>query len=179
MILTAVTTPTTVVQVSSGGFGWDTIIAAMIAAIIAVGGYLWQHRSGRRGERAAIYGEAIRAVEDYLEAPYLILRKDGSPETRQSITRHISDVKSRISYYKALLELHAPQDVSGAYAEFVRAAEVEAGRQMTEAWHAPAITDDAQVPLGKGLDRTASDITRAAALSAMRDDLKNGRERRS
>ncbi len=93
-----------------GQFGWDgiaTIIAAVLAAAVAVCGYAIQQRMARRERRAAIYSEALRAVEDYLEAPYLVRRRDGSAANRQAITTHISDVQSRLAYHRALLEIHA------------------------------------------------------------------------
>lgn len=163
--------------VADTGFDWATLWAgiggALIAAALAVWGYFWQQGLSRRERRADIYGEAIRAVEDYLEAPYRILRKDGSSQVRQSVTQHISDVKSRISYYTALLELHCPQRVAAAYVDFVRTAQAEAGVQMTAAWKSPPITDDSQVPLGMSLGRDSCDLARKVAIDAMAEDLRS------
>ena len=160
------------------GFGWSTagpiiaaVTAATIAATIAVIGYSRQRRAERRAERANLYAQAIAAVEDYLEAPYRIRRKDGTPTTRHAITSHISDVKSRISLHQALLELHAPTVVPTAYNAFVEAAQEEAGPQMTDAWHAPPTKADAQVPLGVAFDRTNSNTSRSTVLATMKADL--------
>lgn len=161
------------------GFGWSegaTIIAAVaaaaIAAVIAVLGYGHQRKAERRAERATLYARAIAAVEDYLEGPYRIRRKDGTNETRRAITSAISDTKSTISLHQALLELHAPGTVSGAYRSFVDAAIAEAGPQMTAAWQAQPTTSDAQVPLGTGYDRSDSNQQRAALIAAMKADLR-------
>jgi hypothetical protein len=161
------------------GFGWNeaaTIIAAIaaaaIAASIAVLGYGHQRRAERRAERATLYARAIAVVEDYLEGPYRIRRKDGTNETRHAITSAISDVKSAISLHQGLLELHAPATVSSAYNAFVTAGIAEAGPQMTAAWRANATTSDAQVPLGVGYDRSDSDQKRADLVAAMTADLR-------
>jgi hypothetical protein len=45
-----------------------TALAAVIAAVIAVLAYTRQQREGRRQARATSYAEAMRVVEDYLEA---------------------------------------------------------------------------------------------------------------
>jgi hypothetical protein len=176
-----ITTLTTVTTTDHGffdRFGWSTagpiiaaVTAATIAATIAVVGYTRQRRAERRAERANLYAQAIAAVEDYLEAPYRIRRKDGTATTRHAITSHISGVKSRISLHQALLELHAPTAVWTAYDAFVKAAQEEAGPQMTDAWHAPRIKADTQVPLGVGYDRTNSNTTRSTVIAAMKADL--------
>ena len=182
MINFSTITPVTTVKTTShaffDGFGWSTaapiiaaVTAATIAATIAVLGYSRQRRAERRAERANLYAQAIAAVEDYLEAPYRIRRKDGTPATRHAITSHISDVKSRISLHQALLDLHAPTTVSTAYNTFVTAAQQEAGLQMTDAWHAPPTKADAQVPVGVAYDRTNSNTARSAVIAAMKADL--------
>jgi hypothetical protein len=78
------------------------IRAAFGAAVIAVIGYGHQRRAERRTERATLYGHAIAAVEDYLEGPYRIMRRDDSAESRFAITNAISDSKTAISLHQAL-----------------------------------------------------------------------------
>ena len=160
------------------GFTWNegaTIVAAFgaaaIAAIIAVIGYGRQRRAERRAEQATLYGHAIAAVEDYLEGPYRIRRRDDTAESRFAITSAISNTKTAISLHQALLEMHAPTAVSDAYNAFVAAAQREAGPQMTAAWNTHATTADEQVPLGKAYDRSASDAARAALIITIKADL--------
>lgn len=153
------------------GFTWAqgaTIIAAIIAALIAVIGYSIQRKAARRGERATLYGNALAAVEDYLEGPYRVRRKDGTDATRFVISDALSDVKAKISKNTALLEMHAPPEVVTAYATFVTAAREEAGPQLTDAWAADATDADAEVPLGVPYDRSNSDVSRADLVAAMR-----------
>ncbi len=150
---------------------WATIVAAalgaLVAAGIAVGGYLLQQRAARRERRLTVYAEALRAVADYVEAHYLVRRHDGTPATRQAITGHISDVQSRIAFHEAWLQLHAPREVHQAFAAYVAAARTEAGAQMSAAWRSPPIKRDGDVPLSKGYSHSATDDARTAVLTAM------------
>ncbi len=151
---------------------WATIAgavgAALVAAVVAVAGYFIQQRRTRSERRDAVYAEALRAVEDYLEAPYLIRRHDGTDGTRQELVRRLSNVQSRIAYYCALLRLHASRRVSEAYDAYVAAARHEAGVQMTEAWKTRPTRRDRDVPLGVGYARTESAKARAMVVAAMR-----------
>lgn len=110
-----------------GPFHWEhlaTIAAGIGAALVAAGVAVWGYRVQQphaRDERRA----AMRAVEDYLEGPYRIRRRDGSAEQRAQVTTRLSDVKSRINYYRALMDLHAPGAVAQCYDEFARAAQGE------------------------------------------------------
>lgn len=162
-----------------GAFTWDhvaTLIAGIGAALVAAGvavlGYRAQQAHARDERRAAMFAEALRAVEDYLEGPYRIRRRDGSAEQRVVITTWLSDVKSRINYYLALMSLHAPAEVAQSYEDFVKTAQREAGVQMTEAWKARPTKADANVPVGQAYDRSESDRARHRVLEAMRAALK-------
>lgn len=159
-------------------FDWEdgsTIIAAvaaaLIAALIAVVGYSIQRKISRRSERADLYGNAVAAVEAYLEAPYRIRRKLNDPANWFAISSAISDAKTAISHQQALLEMYAPEPVVTAYKGFASAAIGEAGPHMTAAWGTPPMTQPTQVPLGTGYDRTDSDGKRAVLVAAMRNDL--------
>lgn len=157
---------------------WDglaAIIAAVIAALVVVAGYFLQQHFARRERRALIYSEALRAVADYLEAPYLIRRKDGSPETQQRLVSHIGEIQSSIAFYTSLLRLHARAKVNEAYDALVRAAREEAGGNMTAAWHEKPVRSGKLVPLGKGkgFDRSRSDKAMADVLTAMGASQRN------
>lgn len=157
-----------------GFFTWDgnaTIIAAVLAAIVVVIGYRYQQRQARKDRRATIYGEALRAVEDYLEAPYRIKRKDGTASTQQAITVHISEIQSRIAYYEGLLQIHAPDKVSTAYRTLIAAARKEAGPQMTAAWLAKPTRVGRHVTLIKRYSRSLTDVALEQAIETMKRDL--------
>jgi len=151
---------------------WDgiaTIIAALLATVVAVAGYSIQQRIARKQRRAEVYSEALRTVEDYLEAPYLVRRRDGSAAARQSITTHISDIQSRLSYYCALLEIHAHTEISAAYRALVSAARAESGKAMSEAWGERPTRRDRGVPISSRLDRSRSDDARRLFISAVKE----------
>jgi hypothetical protein len=159
-------------------FTWDnaaTLLAAVLGAAITVGlaviGYFTQQAAARRERAAGVYAEALRAVEDYLEGPYRIRRRDGSAGQRAVITTWLSDVKSRHNYYSGLLRLHAPKDVADGYDDLLRAAIADAGPQMTAAWQQPPTYRDTDVPLGSGYDRHTANAAKSRVLAAMKRDL--------
>jgi hypothetical protein len=159
-------------------FTWDhaaTLLAAVLGAAITVGlavaGYLSQQAAARRERAAGVYAEALRSVEDYLEGPYRIRRRDGSAEQRAVITTWLSEVKSRHNYYQGLLRLHASEQVADAYDALVAAAIQDAGPQMTQAWQQPPTQNDRDVPLGAGYARSRADAARTRVLAAMKRDL--------
>ena len=157
------------------GFGWSqgaVIIGAVIAAAIAVIGYANQRKIVRRSERADLYGNAIGAVEAYLEGPYRIRRKTENADNWFALSSALSDVKTAISHHEALLEMHAPPDVVNAFKEFSTAAIREAGTQMTAAWGATVASAPTEMSMGTAYLRTDADSTRAQLVKTMTADLK-------
>lgn len=149
-----------------------TLIVGIVAAIIAVKAYKTQQQETRRQQTARFYADAVQAVEDYMEGPYRILRKDGSSAARREITQHISDVKSRISFYTGWMAIYGTAQVCAAYDAFVTAAQREAGPQMTAAWEVPPIKKDKDVPLRTSpLPRTATDAARTHLLAILTAEL--------
>jgi hypothetical protein len=149
-----------------------TLLVGIIAATIAVKTYKTQQKETRRQQKAISYAEAVRAVEDYMEGPYRILRKDGSSRARREITQHISDVKSRISFYTGWMAIHGTSAVRAAYDAYVTAAQREAGPQMTDAWDLKPVKKDKDVPLRTPpLPRTATDTARAQLVAVLKADL--------
>lgn len=146
-------------------------LAALIAAGVAVYGYSRAQREARRQERARLYAEALRAVEDYLEAPYRVKRRDGSAAARRELTEAISEIKSRINFYTGWLSISAPQEVNATYGAFAKAAFGEAGAQMTTAWKGRPTKRDRDVPIGQPLPRVQADKARDLALATMKNDL--------
>lgn len=150
------------------GDGAATIAAAVLGALVVAIGYLVQQTAARNERRAAIYSEAIRAVEDYLESPFIVLRREENKTAIREITTHISDIQSRIAYYEAMLRVYAPEDVALIYMDFVAAARREAGTAMTGAWNAAPIRRGDQVPIGQRFDRSESNNALTRLITAMR-----------
>jgi len=167
---------------NGGGLDAGDVIAivAIVVTLIGIGVTIWlasknivaQQAENRRQERAKAYAEAIRAVEDYLETPYRIRRRDGSGAVRWELTESISEIQSRINLHSDWLAINASQEVYDAYLAFVRAAKEEAGGQMTAAWNGPVTKKDRQVPLGKGLPQPKSVAAKKVVLEAMKGCLK-------
>jgi hypothetical protein len=149
------------------GDGIATIIAALVGAGIVVAGFLHDRRSRSRSRRAEAYAGALQAVSDYLEAPYRIRRRTGSPEDRFTLTTHVSEIQSRLDFYIALLTLIAVANVRDAYVGLVIEAKSEAGPQMTKAWRSRPTRRDRGVPMANAYQHPRSDEARKCALTAM------------
>ena len=160
---------------SLSGFGpaqWSTIIAALIAALVVVTGYMLTQAQARRERRAKEFADALAAVEEYLEAPYRIRRRPAAtPEAREALTSALSDLQARIAFHRAWLQVEAPA-VGHAYEALVSAARSEAGAQMAEAWNAAPLTSDTDMNLKVAYPHPNSDAERAKVIAAMRQHLR-------
>lgn len=145
-----------------------TILAGLLAAIVAVGGYAWQQRQSRADKRAIMYSEALRAVEDYAEAPYIVRRRSGK-DARSTVSAQISEIQSRLAMSCALLEISANRHIAEAYKSLVATTRRVAGAAMSAAWRGPRIRRDSDLPGHAPYDRSAIDDARAAYLDAIRE----------
>jgi len=143
------------------------IIAGILAAAVAVLGYAAQQWLSRADARAVMYSEALRAVEDYAEAPFIVQRRSGK-DARAVVATQISEVQSRMRQSCALLEISANEQIASAYARLVLAARRQAGAAMSDAWRARRIRRDADVPGRTPYDRSEIDIERRAYFDAIR-----------
>jgi hypothetical protein len=159
-----------VISITDRGFGpaeWSTIIAALIAALVAVAGYMLTRAWARRERRAKEFADALAAVEEYLESPYRIRRRQGStPEVRAALAAALSDLQARIALHRAWLQVEATA-VGLAYDRFVSAARADAGTQMADAWNATALTTDAEMNLKVAYPHPQADAERAKVVAAM------------
>lgn len=172
--MTGVTASTVTSVASSSGFGpaqWATIIAALVAALVAVAGYMLTQTRARLERRAKIFADALAAVEEYLEAPYRIRRRQATPEAREALTSALSDLQVRIAFHRAWLQVEAPA-VGQAYDILVSAARSEAGIQMTQAWNSAPLTSDTDMNLKVAYQHPDSDAERAKVIAVMRNDLR-------
>ena len=138
-----------VTTAASPGFGpaqWSMIIAALIAALVVVAGYMLTQMQARRERRAKEFADALAAIEEYLESPYRIRRRQATPEAREILTAALSDLQARIAFHRAWLQVEAPA-VGQAYEVLISSARSEAGRQMTEAWNYAPLDRDADMNL--------------------------------
>ena len=154
-----------------GATFWGAMVTPILAAILAAGvvvfGYLFDRRNRRRDELRDLCSEALRAVADYEELPYLIRRRsDRSPMTPAELVARASDVQTKLDYFATRLRLER-EDLGGAFADLVNAIRKESGAHMSEAWNQSRIEKDAEVPLGSPYGRTSGDRARARCLSVM------------
>jgi hypothetical protein len=149
---------------------------AVIAITTGVGiwTYARQQRDRRRDALRDLFSEALRAVADYQELPYLIRRRSHeTPMTPSELSRHASDVQSRLDFYVARLQLESAE-LGDAYERLVRAARQEAGSHMSEAWQQPRIGSDEDMSLRLRYPRDSADEQRAMCLPVMREHLGEG-----
>lgn len=145
--------------------------AAALAALVAVWGYRREQWTKRRDALRTLFSEALRAVSDYQELPYLIRRRSKtSPMTAAELIARASDVQTRLDLHVARLQLES-SELGEAYLHLVRTVRSEAGPQMTDAWRSPTIRSDKGVPLGLAYPRDATERARAACLVVMRAHL--------
>lgn len=158
-----------------GAFTWAQVVV-LAASLLAAGGViltlLVNAASARRQALTTLYGDALGAVAEYLEGPYRILRKTGEASVRFGISDKLSDTKTAIDHHQALMRLHADPTVADAYDLFVNVAKSEVGKQMHDAWDAPAITTDSGMNLNVALPRVASDTKRALVVEVMQAHLR-------
>jgi hypothetical protein len=157
--------------------GWQpaqtaTVLAALIAVLGVAATLLVTSSRARRDHRADLYADALSGVADYMEGPYRIRHKDGSTSQRLAIQTKLSDIKSSIDHSSELLHLHAPAPVVEAYGAYVRAAQLEAGRQMSQAWLIPPIKTDADANIGTGYPRILTQAYREQVLKLMQAELR-------
>lgn len=149
-----------------------TIIAALIAAFVAVTGYMLTQAQARRERRAREFADALAVVEEYLEAPYRIRRRQtATPEARDALTSALSDLQARIAHHRGWLHVEAPA-VAQAYDDLIAAARSEAGVQMTEAWKSAPLTSDADMNLKVAYQHPTSDAERDKVIAVMRRNLR-------
>ena len=167
--------------------GWTAAqTAVVLVAVIAIVGsivaasvtYTLNQRVARRERQAGVFADALNAVEDYAEMPYRIRRRRDTPEARYDLTDEVSKIQSRLAYHQALLQIEAP-GVADSYARLVRAAKIQAGGQMQEAWLQPVLVTDSDMNLRVRHPRDSIDEARGACIKTMRAALGNARAGRN
>lgn len=119
-----------------------TVIAAVIAALVATFGYTLTVRAKILEDRRKTYASALAAVESYKELPYRIRRRaDSTAATRNTLGSAISDAQRDLDYYKNLLCLDSPA-VGRAYYALVRVARINGNKKRASAWREPPALSD-------------------------------------
>jgi hypothetical protein len=80
------------------------VVAAVLAAVAAVLGYLLNARIGRLRERERYFAEALLATEQYKQLAHLRHRLDDPEEA----AKKISEVHEKLAYHRRWLQLNSP-----------------------------------------------------------------------
>lgn len=124
-----------------------TLIVGIVAALVAICGYMLTSAMNRIERRSKIYADAILALIRFQELPYRIRRRpDSTNETRTAIYQRIRDAQETLSYYVILLRLDSPK-VGKAFGELVEATRQIGLQYRREAWAAPPATKDEDMNL--------------------------------
>jgi hypothetical protein len=119
-----------------------TIIAALVAAVVATFGYVISTRAKLLEDRRKTYAAALAAVCDYQELPYRIRRRpDSSAATRAALGTTISDIQRDLDFHNQLLELDSPK-IGLAYRALVEKSQRLGKPHRDEAWARPPADED-------------------------------------
>lgn len=123
-----------------------TLITGFATAAVAILGYWVNQHAARRERKSKTYAEALLAISDYEELPYLIRRRpDGASETRATIVQRQTEVFSRIRYNQALLDMDSAV-IGEAYRLLFTHTRRLGGPYRKEAWMEKIITSDPEIP---------------------------------
>jgi len=98
---------------------WVPLLVAAIAGLVALTGYFLTQFANRRERKGKSYAEALAAVRQYQELPYLIRRRSESTSaTRTALAQQISDVMAKLGFYQAWLQMDS-DTTSTAYNDLI------------------------------------------------------------
>lgn len=98
---------------------WIPIIVAVIAAAVALIGYLVNGAINRRSELTRHYAAALAEVEKYRQLPFTFHRRhDSTSETRAELANMMGENQAALAFYRRSLQLGSPA-VGLAYARLV------------------------------------------------------------
>jgi hypothetical protein len=122
-----------------------TIAAATIAALVAVTGFLVAQGAQRRERRHRVFADALAAVRDAQDLPYLVWRRaDTTPATVEQLGRIQSEILGRVRFYELLLAIEEPR-VARAYQLLQLRTRQQAADHRDLAWQSPLVGSDAPV----------------------------------
>jgi len=121
---------------------WAPVLAAIIAGLVAVVGYLVTQFVNRRDGKTKVFAEALAAVREYQELPYLVRRRAASDApTRAVLAQRISEVMAKLGFYVAWLRIDAPE-AGVVYADLVSRARRQCRSHLAEAWAGKVLESD-------------------------------------
>jgi hypothetical protein len=125
-----------------------SLTVALIAAAVAVLGYVVNQQWKRRDRKAEVYAQALKAVRTYEELPFRIVRrKDADAETRERYGGLVSDSFIELGFYRAWLLIDS-REVGDAYSILLNRTHSECRPNRQAAWATPVVKEDAEAHLG-------------------------------
>jgi hypothetical protein len=130
----------------------NTIFVAVLAAMVALIGYLITAAVHRRIEKSQRYAQALDAVERYKQLPNVFRRlHDGTPETRLLLAGKLADSQLAIAYHRRLLTLDSIK-LGDAYGALVEKIRLRNSTFRRDALSAPPISNDLDIEVGNAYD---------------------------
>ena len=131
--------------VAEAGIGrWEAIlIAAAVSSAVALLG-IWQTaRTARQDRQRRLFGEALAAVMEYREYPFIVRRRTSDAE-RGEISRELSKIQAALNRYSGMLAAES-KSVGAAYALLVEQIRTVAGPLIADGWNQSVRTHAAAV----------------------------------
>jgi hypothetical protein len=124
---------------------WIPLLTAAIAGLVALIGYSLTQFANRRERKSKSYAEALAAIRQYQELPYLIRRRsESSSTTRSALAQQISEVMAKLGFYRAWLQMDS-DTTSTAYDDLVERARQLGRVHLKTAWVGKVIEHDADM----------------------------------
>jgi hypothetical protein len=126
--------------------GGVALLAAIIAGLVAVVGYIITQAANRRERKSKLYAEALSVVREYQELPYRVRRRPASDSsTRAVLGEQISSVMTKLGFYLRWLQIDS-RVVGIAYVDLVEQVRRFGGPYRNKAWQEPLVSDDKDMP---------------------------------
>jgi hypothetical protein len=121
------------------------LLTTLIAGFVALIGYSLTQLTNRRERKSRFFAEALAAVREFQEIPYLIRRRQASDgATRAAIAQQISAVMAKLGFYSAWLQIDS-FEVGAAYNDLVGQTRRLGVAHWRTAWREPLIETDGEM----------------------------------
>jgi hypothetical protein len=157
--------------------GWTpaataTLIAALIASLVAATGIWINGLRGDRARRRELYARGLAATLAYREFPYAIRRRraDVPGEERVRLSEALREVQQELAYCESWLRTERSERVAAEYRALVAKTREIAGGYMRDAWKGDPLEADKDMNI-PDIDYAPLQPFERAFLDATREDL--------
>ncbi len=129
-----------------------SVIAAVIAGLAAVLGYLIGQRQATLERKRRACAEAMADALRWLELPYRIRRRpNDDPETLNELAEKSSSLREQLGFHEKWLSVEVPQ-VHQSFTDLVTKVRKAAGPAISDAWEARPAETPREMNVGRLLD---------------------------